>query len=199
MLSKRRKFEHPGCDATFQLATMEASDEYSNDRNDHVVCYTISAEADFSKDIVTRYIDVVNYLAREIRKFYDFSYPTLEFYEFEPVLVATNVGEGAMEMLPSTVNGYHVKMVVLAGDLFITNLSSSNPHSAGVVNLISQAGKWCADTGFQGKTNNTYTYKAHMSAPDVVLDIPPGHNAAGIQGNTRAGACASSHLKVCFK
>jgi hypothetical protein len=123
-------------------------------------------------------------------------------YSLAPVLIADDLVEGVEISLPKNVMGYTVKVWVDGHKLFIVELSSGDPHGAGVQEIVGQSYAWDVNRVWAMRSyskifigdgpNNT-------SSPDLVVAIPPQYAAAG-QGFGKVGTllkhCSGMHYQA---
>jgi hypothetical protein len=117
-----------------------------------------------------RYDDTARKLARRVRRVKDLS------YDMEPILVADQVNGSILEELPSAINGFHVHKFVINNCLYITNLSTGNPHAGGVMSIGIQTSVWNAANGnyFLPYSDAVAKFGPNKSgAPDLKLNIMP--------------------------
>jgi len=135
-----------------------------------------------STDVVERYYEAVSLLIVAIQR-------EKFVYHLTPTLVAARVSTNVLRLLPTTVKGFHVRSQIIAGDLFILELSSQPEHGTGVANLLEQVGVWraqhSADDFLASTTNSDYPNADCNAAPDLVLRV--GGNYAAQRGANKIG------------
>lgn len=93
-------------------------------------------------------------------------------YELNQI-IATDVTNDILEILPSLVGNVFVKCEVVNGELFIVDLSAGEVHGAAVNNLCYQVNNWNDTNGAAfnvwSDTINNPLSQNHGTAPDVAL------------------------------
>lgn len=108
-------------------------------------------------------------------------------YEFEPIVIASDIDASILEALTTSVSDYHVHCVVLNGQLIITNLSTGYPHAGGVRSILTQAANWNSRGRFAPYSDaNTRFSRTAASAPDLTLSIDKKYALPGA-GRRSAG------------
>jgi hypothetical protein len=120
--------------------------------------------------VYDRYYATARKLVRRVRRVKDLP------YDIEPILVADQVNGSILEELPSAINGFHVHKFVINNCLFITNISTGNPHAGGVMSIATQTSNWNAANGnyFVPYSDAVANFGPNKSgAPDLKLNIKP--------------------------
>jgi len=155
--------------------------------NDAHASTTIHVRASTHEDVLTRYLNTVKAIQREIALFN--AMEGTRMYSLSPVLLVDNVDADVLDMFPSSVGEHQVKLMVTDRQLFITNVSMGDAHSCAVTSIIHQAGSWSRNV-FSVKSNTKFESEDanYGSAPDLVIEVPSANLPDGA-GQQRLGKC----------
>lgn len=140
---------------------------------------------------MARYFAAVRLLRYDIEGFYQTG--TAEFYDFDPILIATGVEATVLEELPSLVGDSFVKCKVEDYKLFITDLSNGPAHGLGTSEIIRQAGTWAMNSGLATLNDAIVNFGPGSGrAPDLLLGVHSLHLGPG-ELHRRLGMSLSYH------
>jgi len=146
--------------------------------SDTQVTTTITVKCSKVGPLIDRYYAAVKALKREIGLFNDVN--GTRMYKLEPILLQENVDGSILEEMSPLVGDVYVKLVVHNSCLYITNLSDGYAHGAAVTDMVAQGGVWSRHV-FSIKSHTVLSSddNQHASTPDLVIEVPTGHLAAG--------------------
>ena len=145
------------------ITTTEDNDDIDDDDLD-IVGYKCDLD---NGDLLARYFRSVKHLVKYINRLVVFG------YWLEPVLISNRLSSEVECVLPTSVLGVKVKLLVKEDSLFIVELSAGDPHNAGVVNIVGQGSKWNTIMEQRSDGKNVVGGGPNTSSsPDMVVAIP---------------------------